>query len=129
MRGELDLLVTPLGRSVLAGDKAHAMDAAKVPVDISVPTLGLIARAIGKAEMPFRVLVPGVSFQERVFILGAWLSLAPVAVEDVLAGIDEAASVRDRALIDRIRSHCRKYENALRPGATEDKMLRSGGKE
>jgi hypothetical protein len=37
--------------------------------------------------------------------------------------------VRDRALIDRIRSHCRKYENALRPGATEDKMLRSGGKE
>ena len=46
--GQLDLLVAPLGGPVLAGDQAHAVEAAEVAVDEGVPSLGLVAGAIGE---------------------------------------------------------------------------------
>jgi hypothetical protein len=45
--------------------------------------------------------------QERVLVVGSWLNLAPIAVEDVLARIDEPPSVSDGASIDRVRAHRR----------------------
>jgi hypothetical protein len=38
--GELDLLVAPFGGPILAGDQAHAVDAAEVAVDEVVPDVG-----------------------------------------------------------------------------------------
>src|SRR6266851_6705392 len=103
--GQLDFLVTPLGRTVAAGDQTRSMDAAKVSVDECVAALGLVACALGQAQVPFRVFVPGVRFQECVLIVRSRLNLAPVAVEDVLASSDEAACVCDCALIERVGSH------------------------
>jgi hypothetical protein len=40
MGGELDLLVAPFGGPILAGDQAHAVDAAEVAVDEVVPDVG-----------------------------------------------------------------------------------------
>jgi hypothetical protein len=57
---QLDLLVAPLGRSVVAGDQAGSMEATEVPVDECVPRLGLFRSPLGETEMPLRVFVPGV---------------------------------------------------------------------
>lgn len=100
MCGELDLLVTPLGRPVLARDQAGSMDPAKVPIDECVSALGLVGRFVVEAEVPFGILVPGVSFEERVLIIRSGLNLAPFALEHVLASVDETPSVGDRAVID-----------------------------
>jgi len=102
VRGELDLLVTPLGRPVLAGDQAGPMDPAKIPIDERVTALGLVCRFVVEAEVPFGVFVPAVRFEEGVLVIRAGLNFAPVAVEHVLASVDETASIRDCALIDRI---------------------------
>src|SRR5580658_8837001 len=103
--GELDLLVPPLGRPVHAGDDAHAVDAPEVPVDERVPGLGLVSGTVGKPEMPSGVLVPGMTLQEGVLIAGLGLDLAPVAVEHVLAAVDEPLGLPDRVRVHRIRSH------------------------
>jgi hypothetical protein len=42
MGRKLDLFVTPLCGPVVAGDQAHSMDTAEVPVDERVPGLGLL---------------------------------------------------------------------------------------
>src|ERR1022692_510192 len=105
MSCELNLLVAPLRGPVLACDQAHAMDAAKVPVDERIPCLGLIGGTIGQAEMPRCVLVPRVRLQEGVLIVGLGLAGPPVAVEHVLACVDELPRPRHRALIDRVGSH------------------------
>jgi len=81
------------------------MDAAEVAIHECVTALGLVGRTLRKAEMPFGVVVPGVGFQERVLILRSRLDLTPIAVENVLAGFDETASVRNCPPIDRIRGH------------------------
>src|SRR5215207_1840591 len=57
---ELDLLVPPLRCPVLTGDQPRAMQAAEVSVDERVPRLRLVGGALGKAEVPFGVLAPGV---------------------------------------------------------------------
>jgi hypothetical protein len=59
MGGELDLLVAPFGGPVLAGDQAHAVEAAEVPVDKGVAGLGLVGGAVGEGQMPLGVLLPG----------------------------------------------------------------------
>src|SRR5450432_535318 len=102
---EFDLLVPPLRGPVLTCDQAHAMDTAKVPVDERVPGLGLVGGAIGQAEMPACVLVPRVRLQEGVLILGLGLAGPPVAVEHVLACVDELPRPRHRALIHRVGGH------------------------
>ena len=77
----------------------------KVPIDEGVTALGLVSRVVVEAEVSFGVFVPGVSFEKRVLVLRSGLYFAPVAVQHVLPGLDETASTRYRALIDRVRSH------------------------
>ena len=90
--GQLDLLVAPFGGTELAGDQAHPVDAPEVAVDERVAALRLIGRPVGEAQVPGRVVVPGVGREEPVLVLGARLGFAPVALEDVLA-----ASISRRA--------------------------------
>jgi len=105
MRGKLNLLVAPLGCSVLTGDQPSSMNAAKIAIHECVSALGLIIRLVVKGEMPFGKVVPSVAFEERIFFLGFRLNFAPVTVENVLAGVDQSTSVNDCALIDGIRGH------------------------
>lgn len=102
MRGKLNLLVAPLGGSVLAGDQPGSMDAAKIAINECVSALGLVSRLVIKAEVPLGVVLPRVAFQERILVRGFRLNFAPVTVENVLAGVDQTTSVSDCALIDGI---------------------------
>jgi hypothetical protein len=63
--GQLDLLMTPVGSTVLAGDQAGSMNPAKVPIYERVSALGLIGRFLVKAEVPIGVLVPSVGSKVR----------------------------------------------------------------
>src|SRR3954451_23150661 len=60
VRGQLDLLVTPLRRPVVAGDDPHAVHAAEIAVHEGVAGLRLLVRSLGEREMPGAVLGPGV---------------------------------------------------------------------
>jgi hypothetical protein len=62
---QLDLLVSPLGCPVEAGDKPHAVQPPKIAVDERVAGLCLIWSAFSKAEMPGGILVPRVSLRTR----------------------------------------------------------------
>jgi hypothetical protein len=62
--GQLDLLVAPFGGPVLAGDQAHAVEAAEVAVDEGVAGLGVVAGPVGEGQVPVGVLLPGVGLQE-----------------------------------------------------------------
>ena len=66
VRGELDLLVPPLGRPVDARDQAGAVHPAEVAVDEGVPRLGLVVGALGEPEVPGGVLLPGVPLEVGV---------------------------------------------------------------
>ncbi len=81
------------------------MDAAKIAINERVSAFGLVTRFLVKAEVPFGVVVPGVAFQERILIRGLGLNFAPFTVENILARCNQSASMRHRALIDRIRGH------------------------
>src|SRR4030095_16094922 len=105
--GELDLLVAPFGGPVLAGDQAHAVQAAEVAIHEGVPGLGLVAGAVGGGQVPPGVLLPGVGLQVGVLVLGARLDVAPDALEHVLAGVDELAGPCDCLGVDRVGSHGR----------------------
>jgi AcrR family transcriptional regulator len=74
---ELDLLVPPLRGPVVAGDQPHAVQTAEVAVDKRVARLRLLGRALGKAEMPGGVLLPGVRLQERVLLPCPRLDVLP----------------------------------------------------
>ena len=69
-------------------------DAPEVAVDERVPGLGLVVGALGEPEVPLGVLLPRVRLQEGVLVVGARLHVAPVAVEHVLARVDELAGLR-----------------------------------
>jgi hypothetical protein len=43
--------------------------------------------------------------QERVLSVGLWLNVAPIAVEDVLARLDELPGAGDGAVVDRVGRH------------------------
>src|SRR5260370_3485974 len=81
------------------------MDPAKVPINERVAALGVVGRCLVEAEVPRGVFSPGVSFKERVLIIRLGLNFAPVAVEHVLASVDQTASICDCVLIDRVRRH------------------------
>ncbi len=57
--------------------------------------------------MPGRVVVPAVGLEERVLVLGARLDVTPIAVEDVLAGVDERPGVGHRLGVDGVGGHDR----------------------
>ena len=77
MGGQLDLLVPPLGRPVVAGDEAHPVDAPEVAVDEGVARLGLVGGAVGQAEVPRGVLLPRVRLEVGVLVGGSRLDLRP----------------------------------------------------
>src|SRR5215216_889548 len=58
--GKLDVLVTPLGRPVVARDQAHAVHATEVPVYERVSRLRLVRGAVREPEVPLRVVSPRV---------------------------------------------------------------------
>ena len=100
MCGELDRLVPPLGGAVDAGDETGPVDASEVADDERVAGLRLVAGPVGQAEVPVGVLLPGVRLQECVLVVRGWCDLAPIAVEDVLVGVDELPSVSDGPLVE-----------------------------
>src|SRR6266851_247052 len=55
--------------------------------------------------MPFGVLLPRMRLQERVLVLSARLGVAPIAFEDVLAGVDKSSRSFDGRLVQRIGGH------------------------
>src|SRR5450759_234098 len=81
------------------------MDTAEVPVDKRVPGLGLVIRTVSEPEMPLGVFLPRVRLQEGVLLAGVRLDFAPVAVEDVLAAVDELLRMRHSAGVHGVRSH------------------------
>src|SRR3984957_9878242 len=102
---ELDFLVAPFGRPILACDDAHAVDTAEVSIDERVPGLGVVAGPLGEPEMPLGVFLPRVRLQERVLFGGSWLDLAPVAVEHDLTAVDELPRPRHSVGVHRVGSH------------------------
>jgi hypothetical protein len=59
MGRELDVLVAPLSRSIVAGDEPASMDSPEIAVDERVPGLRVVGRSLGQPEVPLGVLVPG----------------------------------------------------------------------
>ena len=105
MSRQLDLLVAPLGCPVLARDQPGPVQTPEVAVDERVPRLRLVGRAFGEAEVPLRILGPGVGAEEAVLVVGLRLRIAPVAVEDVLSGLDQPSCARHGTLVDPVRRH------------------------
>src|SRR5205823_642776 len=70
-----------------------------------VPRLGLVSGSFCETKVPRGVLVPRMRLQEGVLVVGAWLCVAPIAVEHVLTSVDELACSRDGLLVHGIRRH------------------------
>jgi hypothetical protein len=85
---ELKFLVPPFRRSKLTRDETHPMDTAEVSVHEPVSGFGVLVRAIGETQVPFTVFIPRVGLEKGVFVVGSWLTLTPVALHDVLAGVN-----------------------------------------
>src|SRR5688572_7264398 len=107
MSRKLDLLVAPLGRSEVTRDDPRAVDALEVPEDERVASLRLCLRAVCQAQVPAGVVGPRVPLQERVLVVGSRLDFAPVAVDDIPAGIDQAPGVCDGAPVQLVGWHRR----------------------
>ena len=103
MSGQLDVLVPPLGGAVDAGDQAGAVKASKISVHKGIPRLRVVRRALGQPEMPLPV--PGVRFEVGVLRVGTRLDLTPVAVQDVLPGVDEFARLGHRGFVRQVFGH------------------------
>jgi hypothetical protein len=102
VRSELDLLVAPLGRAVVAGDQAHPVEPPEVAVHECVACLRLVGGAFGQAEVPGRVLRKRVRLQERILLAGARLHVLPARAENVLLGVDQLLRVVDRVVVQRV---------------------------
>ena len=102
----------PRARSLCAatprhGDQPHPVQTAEVTVDKRVARLRLLDRALGEADMPGGVLLPGVRLQERVLLRCARLHVLPTRPEHVLARVDQPLRVPDRVLVQRVGGHAR----------------------
>jgi hypothetical protein len=60
---------------------------------------------LGQPEMPLAVFVPGPRFQVGVLCVGTRLHLTPVAVQDLLSGVDEFARVGHRGFVGQVFGH------------------------
>jgi hypothetical protein len=78
------------------------MDAAKVAERECVSRLRLIVGTLREPEVPPGVLLPGVLLEVLVLIRRAGLNVAPLAVEHVLATLDQLSGVRHPGFVDRI---------------------------
>ena len=102
---ELDVLLAPLRGSVVAGDDPHPMDARVVAEDEGVAALDVFVCAVGEAEMPVAVLVPGVGLEVTSAVGGGWLDVSSAASEDAAADVDEVVGVVDRSVVDSVLRH------------------------
>jgi hypothetical protein len=102
---QFDFLVAPFGGPVHAGNQTRAVDTSEVAVAEAVPRLRLLPGPFSKAEVPLGVLVPGVGLEERVLGGRARLHVSPVAIQNVLARVDEPSCPGHRAIVKRVRSH------------------------
>ena len=107
MSCEFDLFVPPLGRSVMASDQAGAVEAAEITVDEGVSSFRLLRGPFRETEMPLTIFILGVRLQKCVLVAGVRLDVAPVAVEDVLATLDQALCPRDRPFVHGVVGHAR----------------------
>jgi hypothetical protein len=103
---QLDFLVPPLRCPINAGDQRRTVHPPQVTEDERIPRLGLISRTFGQAEMPGGVLLPGVPFQKGVLVVGPGLHLTPVAIENILPGVDQPAAVFNCGLVERVFRQC-----------------------
>lgn len=61
------------------------MDAPEVAVNDPVSSFRLLIGSLGELQVPGGVVIPRMRFQEGGLVLGAWLDIAPLALEDILA--------------------------------------------
>jgi hypothetical protein len=90
------------------------MDPPEVADHECVAAVRLVGRPVGQAQVPGGVFVSRVLREVRVLVRGARLDLAPVAVEHVLAGLDEARDVLNGSLVEGVARHA----TSIRPVAT-----------
>src|SRR5688572_22066356 len=107
MRRQLDVLVAPLRRPEVTRDDPRAVNALKVAEDERVASLRLVLCAVCQAKVPAGVVGPWVSLQERVLVVGFRLVLAPVAIDDIPASIDQASGVCHGAPVHLVPGHGR----------------------
>src|SRR5262249_50305970 len=105
VRGELDLLMPPLGGPGVACDDSPAMGRPGNPRDKRGPGPGGVGGTVGEPEMPSGVFLPRVRLQEGVPFAGAGLNLAPVAAKHVLALVDELSRPGDGLRVHGVRGH------------------------
>ena len=94
--------MSPLRGTVVAGDQAYPVQPPEVAIDKRVTPFRLISDALGQAQVPERVVRKLVCLQERVLLAGAGLHVLPARPENVLVGVDQLLSVRDRVLVQRL---------------------------
>ena len=58
------------------------MDAPEVAVNEPVSSFRLVIGSLGEAQVPGGVVIPRMRFQEGGLVLGTWLDIAPLALED-----------------------------------------------
>jgi hypothetical protein len=102
VRREFDLLVSPLGGAVVAGDQAHPVQTPEVAIHKRVARLRFISDALGQAQVSERVVRKLVRLQERVLLAGSGLHVFPAGPENVLVGVDQLLRLRDRVLVQRV---------------------------
>src|SRR5436190_6768418 len=102
---QLDLLVAPLCCTVDASNQSGPVDASEVAEYKGIPCLRLVCDTVGQSQVPGSVLLPGMPFEIVVLVICAWLHLAPVAVQDVLLGVDQPAAVTNCGLVQRVLRH------------------------
>src|SRR5215217_8271766 len=105
MRGQFDLLVPPFRCPVDAGDQRRTVHAAEIAEDKRITSLGLVGHTLSEAKMPGGVLLPGMPLQISVLVICAWLHFAPVAVKDILLGVDQVTAVFDCGVVQRVFRH------------------------
>ncbi len=100
MGGELHFLVAPFGRAISTGDETHPVQTAEVAVDEGISAFGPLGGPDREPEMPFCVLVPGVTIEKRVLVVGSWLRVAPFAAKDIVMRPYQLLCLGDTGRID-----------------------------
>ncbi len=105
MGGQLHVLVPPLRCPVAAGDQSHPVNPAEVTDDEGIPGLGVVGRSFRQTQMPGRVLLPVMTIQVRVLVVGGRLDITPLAVKHVLASIDQGLGLDHSSFVDGVGRH------------------------
>jgi hypothetical protein len=105
VRGQFDLLVTPLGCSIATCDQTHPMQTPEVPVHERMSSLRLRIGTLGEPQVPERILIPIVVGQKLVFGRRIGLAIGPTPTEHVLSAVDQRTGLLDCVRIDEVSRH------------------------